>query len=66
MPFTKIWLKPIFLQIKWRSCDLFKKHIQYKDSLMGDQVTQQVTSMGLKYESDIKLVEEKVFAKNNN
>ncbi|MBK7311997.1 MAG: SpoIIE family protein phosphatase [Sphingobacteriaceae bacterium] len=36
-----------------------KKHIQYKDSLMGDQVTQQVTSMGLKYESDIKLVEEK-------
>lgn len=36
-----------------------KKHIQYKDSLMGDQVTQQVTSMGLKYESDLKLMEEK-------
>jgi tetratricopeptide (TPR) repeat protein len=36
-----------------------KKHIQYKDSLMGDQVTQQVTSMGLKYESDLKLMQEK-------
>ncbi len=39
--------------------DYLKKHIQYKDSLVGDQVTQQITSIGLKYESDMKLLNEK-------
>lgn len=36
-----------------------KKHIQYKDSITGDQVTQQVTSIALKYEEDVKLLAEK-------
>lgn len=36
-----------------------KKHIQYKDSLTGDQVIQQITSTALKYEEDLKLMAEK-------
>ncbi len=36
-----------------------RKHIQYKDSLIGDQVTQQITSTSLKYENDLKSMKEK-------